>query len=336
MTTALTWVHLYAYSERPVVYYIIINLLPSVIEWVVLYLLQPLVEFQNLTLARQYKVDRHSVLFGFCFDDSKLFCVERRLEVPRNAWLQRPKSKSVEPQPPVQRHLLTMYSINGDGDLSLSLMSSVELRDVEMICHPRVDNAHQVYVPCWTAGIVTIFRYEGGRLQPARDPLTCVEAPTCLSFDAAGTLYVCDNASKFVCLVNVSTNTVIRRLDKPALVGDYKPRRLSVLGRVVLVCYGANTLVIHNVDSPTPGQVLHTPEGLREVSSITTGGHSNFVVTGKWPGSHYVYVLDRAGHLLYKVRPHGERVSGYVDCAVVQSQLWLGYTNGYIAVMTPQ
>ncbi len=112
---------------------------------------------------------------------------------------------------------------------------------------------------------------------------------------------------------------------------------MSVLGETVLVSYGDNTLVAYLSDSPTPDQVLQTPEGLRYMSSITTDGHSSFLMTDSKTG---VYVLVRKGNLRHRIEPdtstdHTDGL-GLQDCAVVQSQLWLGLRLRSIAVMSSQ
>lgn len=102
----------------------------------------------------------------------------------------------------------------------------------------------------------------------------------------------------------------------------------------MLVCYRPNTLVIYRSDRPSRGQVLQTPEGLKNVSSITTDGHLSFIVTDEWNKS--LYVLDRAGNLRHRIQPDTRTDSGSLqDCAVVQSQLCLGYA-GCITVMSSQ
>ncbi len=192
-------------------------------------------------------------------------------------------------------------------------------------CRPRVDSSHRVYVPSGRSG-VKIFHYQDGRLLPARDPLKCVGDPWSICVNTADTVFVCDWGTLSVCLVNVSSDTVIRRLERPAQIQDL-PRHISVLGHTVLVCYGDNTLVTYHSDSPTPGRVLQTPEGLDEVRSITTDSHSSsFLVTDKYA----VYALSDKliWHRIYT----DDR--WLQDCAVVQSKLWLGYEDGDIAVLT--
>ncbi len=272
-------------------------------------------EFKNLRMTRLHRLQQRRELRGLCCDDRKLYCVEF-LDKDRSFWL-------------------TMYDISGaeDGSIrQLEPVDSVEVRGVVKHCRPRVDSAHRVFVPCEDAN-VRIFRCEGGRLVSARDPLTCVEKPRSLAVNTSDSIYVCDYENDTVCLVSVSTDTVIRPIGKPEHLecsGDDRPWYVSVLGETVLVCYGRNTLVTYRNDSSIPCRVLQTPEGLGWVCSITTDGHSSFIVMDWMTGS--VYVLDRTGTPCHRIPPGTD--SGIKDCAVVRSQLWLGYYRGYISVMS--
>ncbi len=222
---------------------------------------------------------------------------------------------------------LALYDISSPEDGSLTLLDKVEMRKDLYFGHPRVDYSHRVYVPCASFG-VRIFRCEDCRLLPARDPLMCVGNAVSVCVNTADTVFVGDWDTPSVCLVNVSSDTVIRRLERPVQVLGL-PYYVSVLGQTVLVCYYDATLVTYRTDIPTPGQVLQTPEGLERVTSITTDAHSSiFIVTGY----RSVFVLDDKliWHRIYT----GE---DYIcDGSMVQSQLWLGYDGGEIAVLTSQ
>ncbi len=69
-------------------------------------------------------------------------------------------------------------------------------------------------------------------------------------------------------------------------------------------------------------EVLKTPKGLGNVSSISTDGHSSFLITDT--NSNAVFVLDEGG----KFRLNVTEDLGLQDSVVTQSQLWLGYTDG--------
>ncbi len=270
-------------------------------------------QFRTLRVTGQQKIQSDCWLEGFCCDDSKIYCLER------------PANMSVL--------YLREYDVS-----SFSLLDQAGVPYSPFDGHPRVDNSHRVYVPSDRSGLL-VFRCQSGRLLPARDPLRCVRDACSICVNTGDTLFVCGSGT--VCLVSVSRDTVIRQLRRPAQVwGD--PRHVSVLGQTVLVCYGINTLVIYRSDSPTPGRVLQTPGGLEFVNSIITDSHSSsFLVTD----SQSVFVLD-VNLFWHRIVYKGAGIRGLLledehrravteDCAVVQSQLWLGYgVVGIIDVLT--
>ncbi len=179
-------------------------------------------------------------------------------------------------------------------------------------------------MPCRSAG-VPIFYCQDGRLLPAREPLRCVRDATSVCVNTADTVFVGDFDTHSVYLVRVSSDTVVGRLDKPAEARD--PYYMSVQGQIVLVCYDENTLVTYRIGSPTPDRVLRIRDIAWEVTSITSDSRSSsFIVTD----GYNVFVLD--DKLLFH-RIYTDHL-GLQDCAVVQSQLWLGYRNGVITVLT--
>ncbi len=106
---------------------------------------------------------------------------------------------------------LTVYDIATAGHGSLRLLASVEVRGMIRECGPRVNpQTHSVYVPCYDG--VRIFHWEGTRLQPVREPLRCVETARSVAFNTGDTVLVSDWDSVY--LVSVSTDTVIRRLER--------------------------------------------------------------------------------------------------------------------------
>ena len=237
----------------------------------------------------------------------------------------------MELRPEDDTRWLTVYDISGDGGGTFTLLDSVELGNASIGCRPRVDGKHRVYLPCRRAG-VRRFRWEGDRLS-AMDPLACVENARSPAVNTEDAVYVSDySASSSVCLVSVSTDTAIKQLGRPEQAGNATPYHVSVLGDTILICYGSNILVTYHSESPSAGEVLQTPEGLEWVFSITTDGYSSFLVTDYDSG---VYVLDTAGNLSHRIQPDTD--NGYLqECAVVQSQLWLGYRWGATAVMSSQ
>ena len=260
-------------------------------------------EFRNLGETRRHKIQRNHQLLGFCCDYTNMYCVERQLG-DNSYWL-------------------AVYDMRSAKDGSLILLDKVEVGYVYSGCCPRVDSSHRVYVPCGWSG-VRLFCYQGGRLLPAREPLRCVRGAVAVS--TADTVSVCVADAESVCLVNASSDTTIRRLSRPAQVQGW-PYHMSVLEQTVLVCYDDNTLVTYHSDSPTTGEVLQTPEMLGKVSSITTDSNSSSYLITDY---RTVYVLDnkRLWHRIW------ECSGALQSCAVVRSQLWLGYEYGDLAVLT--
>ncbi len=245
-------------------------------------------------------------LYSLCCDDNRIYCIQH-LEAQR-------------------KHQLAVYNMRVPSDGILKPLDKVDVGHVSGDCRPCVDSSHRVYVPCGRSG-VRVYCYQDGRLLPARDPLRCVGYAMSICVNTADTVFVGDLDTRSVCLVNVPMDTVIRRLERPPQVTGY-PGNVSVVGQTVLVCYDNNTLVTYHSDSLTPGKVLQTPERVAEVSRITTDGHYSFIVTNR----DSVYVFD--DNLLWHRIHTGS--AGLRDCAVVQSQLWLVYRDGAIAVLTPQ
>ncbi len=272
-------------------------------------LFQLAVQFRSLDETSQHRVQWGQVLRGLCCDDTKVYCVEGRLKDGSNTYW------------------LTVYDMGGAENGSLTLLDKVEMQSSCMCSHPRVDSSRRVYVPCSKSG-VRVFLCRDRRLLPARDPLTCVWDARSVCGDTADTVFVCDWDTRSVFLVNVSSDTVIRQLERPARFRGY-PKHVSLLGQTVLVWYGTNTLVTYRRDSSTPCQLLQTPEELKDVTSITTDSRSSsFLVTG----NDSVFVLDDKllWHRIYTGALY------MCDCDMDQSHLWLGYDNGDIAVLTSQ
>ncbi len=280
--------------------------------------LQPPLEFQNLIVTHRHRIKQGDWLEGICCDESKLYCVERQRVYGRLRY----------------RSILAVYDISRAGDESPRLLDKMEVGAVSPFCRPRVDrHSHRVYVQCYAAG-VQIFRLENNQLLPV-GKLGCVKDVVSVAVNTADTVFVCDRDTKSVCLVSVSADTVIMQLETPEQVQGERPRRVAVLGETILVCYGDNILVAYNRNSPTTGQVLQTPEGLQLVYSITTDNYSSFLITDY--SSAALFVLDDRGYLHHRIIPDAGAAtdnSRLLDCAVVQSQLWLGYEGVSIVVMS--
>ncbi len=222
--------------------------------------------------------------------------------------------------------------MSGAKEGSLTLLDQMEVKCLNMYrrCRPRVDSSHRVYVPCGSSG-VSVFRCQDRRLLPAMDPLKCVGNASSVCSSTANTVFVCDWDTKYVCLVNVSTDTVVRQLLRPAQSDRLSryPEHVSVLGQMVLVCYANNILVTYHRDSTTPSRVAQTPEGLRKVTSIATDNLSSGVLVTWLPS---VFVFDDKG-LWHKVYT---RTLYICDIGMDQSLLWLGYFPRDIAILTSQ
>ncbi len=121
---------------------------------------------------------------------------------------------------------------------------------------------------------------------------------------------------------------MIRQLERPTHIrGD--PEHVAVLGLTVLVCYTDNTMLTYHRDSPTPGQVLKTPQGVEAVTRITTDSHSSSSLIS---AGRSVFVLDdkRIWHLIHTA------VLKIHESVMAQSQLWLTYFGKDIVVLTSQ
>ncbi len=223
---------------------------------------------------------------------------------------------------------LAVYDINIAKNGSPILLDEVEvIKESYWGSYPSVDSSHRVYVPCGESG-VSVFSYQNTISRLIPDPLTCVRHASCICANTADTVFVGVWDTKSIYLVDVSTDTVIRQLERPAQVRG-SAHYISVLGQTVLVCCTDNSLVTYRSDSQAPGTVLHTPRRLGRVTSITTDSHSSsFLITDE----RSVYALDDKllWHRIYVGR------GKLRDCAVVESQLWLGYEDGVIAVLSSQ
>ncbi len=254
------------------------------------------VQFRSLSKTRQHRIQWGDRLQGFCCDDNKIYCVEER-------W----KDRNIT-------YCLTLYDMSGSEDGSLTLLDKVELGSRNWHGNPCVDSSHRVYVLCGRSG-GRVLHCLNSRLLSARDPLKCVRNARSVCGNTSDTVFMFDADTNTVCLVNLSSDTVIRRLELPGpILVDVKYEcHVSVLGQRLLVCY-SGTLMTYLLDSLTPGQVLQRPKELMWVSGITTDSHSSsFLITDY----HSVFVLDdkRIRHRIYK----GD--GGLRGCAVVQSQL---------------
>ncbi len=252
-------------------------------------------------------------LWGLCYHDNKLYCVE---------------SHSQE-----DKYTLCMYKI---GARALELLDLTEITaagtDFHHCC-PRVDGVtHSVYVPCGSNG-VWVYRCEDNHLKTARVPLMCVEVAQSVAVHSPTTLLVCNAKNDSVCLVNVTTDSVIMKFQKPKDLGGIITS-VAVVGDSILVCYDRKTLVMHHIEEAIPARVLQTPGVLNSVYGITTDGHSRFLVT---EGCSWVHVLDSKGN--FRHRLYVGHLVLLSDSTLVESELWVGcYCSGIsvLAAKVPQ
>ena len=260
-------------------------------------------------MADRPKLQQCDELWGLCSDGRKLYCVESEKHSFKSS--------------------LMAYNISGPR-AERKLLDYVDGRWFSRASgHPRIDRqSHRIYIPCGEDG-VNVFRWQNNTL--IGRTMRCMARAVSVAVNSVDTLFVCDNKERSVYLIQKSTDSVIRELRRPTQLEHETPWHVSVLAKTVLVCYGSNTLVKYPSDVPTAGELLQAPDGLVNVSSITTDGHSSFLVTDSDGDS--VFILDEQGHLRHRIRTGTGEIQ---DCAVVGSQLWLGYRYGEIGVMAPE
>ncbi len=266
--------------------------------------------FLDLGETERFEIRKGDNLWGLCYDGNQLFCLEED----------------------ISRTWLTVYGRNvWSNTPTLLCMCSAELGAVG---YPRADsNTHTVYVPSGQPARIRVYRWQDSKLFKLKT-LKCVRSSASVAVRSIDHVFVCDLVSRRVCLVHVSTDTVIRWLQRPDQAGSDPPQHVASLYDTVLVCYGRKTLVTYHGDSSNPDQVyevLQIPQEMGEVTSMTTDGHSSFLVTDEWSDS--VFVLDEQGHFYHRIPTDGGEYLR--DCVVVNSELWLAYYNpGQIAVLT--
>ncbi len=195
--------------------------------------------------------------------------------------------------------------------------------------HIDVDRqSGRVYIPCDNHGVY-VARFDGSKLVPVTI-LGCVGEAVSVAVVTRDTLYVCNWASKTVCLVDATQDRVTMRLHPPPEVRGENPWDIAVLGDTVLVVYVGGSLVLYRHGVPRAGKVLPKPHVLMNVYALTTDNHSSFLLSDF--GSKHVYVLDISGNLTHTIPiPEDRRPRG---CIVVGGQLWVGCKYGEIIVMS--
>ncbi len=284
-------------------------------------------------------------LLGMCCDEDKLYCV---------VWMGTSGAS------------LTVYNINIEAS-GIKLLDMVSVEGVPLAsCRPRADNQlHRVYVPAHDNG-VKVFKCEDNLLVSARDPLRCLRCPIAIAVHSTDVILVCDADKKSVWLVDVLNDTLIRALETPSEVAGASPHDVVTLGNSVFVTFNQGNFTFSFVlfsDVSSRGRIppLAPVSGNYDVRAATYG-HSCFLVMAA--GCDRMFVLDRKGSLCntilldtcwrmadmvnpgnkYEFAPDDEREYTPIprrqrvelmDCTVRQSQIWLGYQDGPIAVMSP-
>ncbi len=288
-----------------IVYFSSLFFFTSFMTYLLFSILQPVVEFnENI----RYCIKVGAQLYGLCCDDKKLYCIEGWYK-DREVWL-------------------TVYSIE-PGITEPQLLDSVQVKNMgdwheRCASHSVQKQSDHIYIS-HPQGVL-IFRYEGIRLELIKT-LNCLGWVYCVAACSTDTEVICGYGTS-VFLVDVTKDISIRQFDKPL-----GAEHMSVLGKTVLVCHGDKTLVIYTIDGSGPGRILRITEGMEKVSSITTDGHSRFLILH----SKYISVLDEEGNHRQTMDFNVNSLLGPIHgCAVFQSQICLGYVSGIISMMKCQ
>ncbi len=253
---------------------------------------------------------------GFCFDGNKLYCAVRQsgLRVDELDY----------------RSGLYMYEVmNKNAEIRLLDSFISRAGFPHRLCVNR--RTHQVYVQsCYD--LIEVYQCtENYNCLVKVKTLTCVAGACGVAVNGKDSVFIGDSVTGLVCLVDVTKDRVIKKLQKPVDLRSAPPRCISAMDGQVLVAYGRNDLMMYYSDL-TPARVLHTPHGLETVSSITSYACPNqrrrfFLVTS---GGCSLFVLDYRGKLYHTIQTGSP---GPVDCAVFQSELWLGHRNGFTVMV---
>ncbi len=284
--------------------YIIANIVPLlVIINVSVSLFQPPVDYSNLKVTQEHRIQAEGHLRGMCYFRGRLYIVERYRR-------------------------LAVYSVTNQNTVTL-----LDTLDLNAAGHPRVDHqSGRVYIPCEGRGVCVV-RYDGSKLVLVTT-LRCVEVANALAIVSPDTLYVGDWQHCTVFLVDVTKDRVRDRLQIPQRIARHSLMYLAFLGDTVLLNFyrdGKLVLCTYRHSVPTPCKVLHSPDKLQYVSGLTTDHQSSFLATDGT--TRTVYVLGVSGSLTHTIPVPGDREPW--DCTVVEGQLWVGCNKGVI-VMSSQ
>ncbi len=239
---------------------------------------------------------------------------------------------------------VAVYSVHRDS-AEITLLDRLELWETgigwQIVC-PRVDHHSQhVFVPSDSG--VAVARLDGDRLVRERT-LTCVSVTVSVDVMSPDTVYVCDSRNKSVHVVDVRNDRITSTLQRPDITRDEVPARLAVLGDSVVVCYSGNCpLVVYRHGSPAPVRVI--PHPLTEsnfVRVVSTDYQRHVLLADETFSKVTVSVLNISGDLYHTINFDKSdkfemiQTDYPVDCAVVNRQLWVGFSSGYIVKMSSQ
>ncbi len=254
-------------------------------------------------------------MLGLCHFDRMLYTTEMRYGTGSQEFTYR----------------VAVYSIADQDNVTL-----LDTLDLDSAGYPSVDHkSGQVYIPCDSG--VYVVKCDGVKLSHVTT-LSCVGSLCGVAVVSSDTLYVCKGSEWFQCdtpyLVDVSQDRVtgkLKSLQEMSRAGC--PGDVAVLGDTVLVQYGNCTLVLYPHGIQGAGQLLRLPPYMRVVGGLTTDHHSNFLMVA--PEDHYVHVLDITGKLTHNIPiPRNNSNKEPQVCTVVEGQVWVGYDNGDILVMS--
>ena len=281
------------------------------------------------------------------------------------------------------QYRLAAYTVT--GKTAITPLDTLHLENTFRISKPRVDHhTGLIYIPCSKNGI-SVVKYDCNKLVVIKT-LRCVEIARALAVVSQDILYVCswhsvEKKKDCVCVVDVSQDRVTTRLQPPRGVREWFPVNITILGDTLLVKYVRTCmvvsasieekLVIYRHNASTPGKLVTRPQGLQNVSGLSTDQHSSFLVADI--ASCKVFVLGISGNLTHTISipevdipiplvdtpipgvgipvpgfgipfvpgvgipmPDVPTVRQPWDCTVVGRQLWMGCCTEDVIVMSSQ
>ncbi len=284
-----------------------------------MFVLQPPVDYLRLKIVGRKGIRERDDfieddLRGFCFFEGKIFVV-------------------FAPDSGVDGCSIGVYRARfheGVGAIITHLDSmalAVDCRAYVRCPHVNRHNS-RVFIPCKDDGVL-VARLEADSLV-RENTLTCVNKPHDMAVISPNMVYISDWDSDTVKVVDVTRDVITTTLKKPDEARYKRPFRLAALGDSIMVTYDGPILVVYHHDNIDPIRVIHTPEGLQNVSSISTDGRDHFLLTDCETRS--LFVVNVKG--TFKRRININTDSKTLACAVVGRQLWVGCSNGDLIFMS--